>query len=72
MHIFHSLNLYPNYFISKCESTDTSDYEYYDNYEGPYDDYDYDQDYAEDYGLETGEKFIILRISSVQLFGFYY
>ena len=63
--------MYPNYFISKCVSTDASDYEYYDNYEGPYDDYDYDQDYAEDYGLEAGDKFISLRISAVTLI-FYY
>ena len=73
------LNLYPNYFISKGEAIDISDDEYYDDYEEAYDDheedyydyegaydyYEYDQDHAEDYGLEAGNKFIILRMSAV-------
>ena len=63
------LNLYPNYCISKGESTDASDDEYdylydnYDDYEGAYGDYEYDQDYAEDNGLKAGDKFITLRIT---------
>ena len=73
MHIFHLLNLYPNYSISKGKSTDASDdeyaylYDHYDDYEGADDDYEYDQDYAQDYGLEAGDKFIILRMSAVPL-----
>ena len=63
------LNLYPNYFIAKGKTTDAYIYaEYYDDDEGGYDDYEYDEDYAEYYNQEAGDKFFVLRVSAVPFY----